>query len=104
VTSADRIGAVPVVANGANMTGITDVLDRMLDPLQQSMTHDMAERVLKLRMDDASQQRFDDLAARHHEGLLSAEEFSEYQAIVQGVSLISVMQAKARKHLLTPAA
>ena len=86
------------------MTQLTDVLDRMLDPLQQSMTPDMAERLLSLRMDDTTQRRLDDLAERHHEGMLTREEINEYEAIVQGISLISVMQAKARRPLSQPAA
>ena len=86
------------------MKQLPTVLDRMLDPLQQAMTQDMADRLLSLRIDEATQQRLDDLAERHHEGLLSSEEIDEYEAMVQGISLISVMQAKARRPLSHPAA
>ena len=86
------------------MSQLSNVLDRMLEPLQQTMTQDMAGRFLSLRMDDTTQRRLDDLAERHREGLLTTDEFKEYETIVQGICLISVLQAKARRPLSQPVA
>ena len=46
-----------------------------------------------------TQARLDELAERHNEGQLSPEDLTEYQALVNGINLTSVLQAKARSVL-----
>ena len=72
------------------------VLDRLLDPLRDVLTPSVARAIAALRADAATQASLDDLAERHHEGQLSPEELGEYQSLVNGINLISVLQAKAR--------
>jgi len=75
------------------------VLDRLLNPLRDVPTPEIAHAVADLKADATTQARLDDLAERHHEGRLSAEEVGEYQALVGGINFISVLQAKARSVL-----
>jgi hypothetical protein len=67
-----------------------------LNPVRDVLTPEVARAIADLRADAATQERLDDLAERHHEGRLSPEELAEYQALVNGINLISVIQAKAR--------
>jgi hypothetical protein len=75
------------------------VLDRLLNPVRDVLTPEVAQAISDLRADAATQERLDDLAERHHQGQLSTEELTEYQALVNGINLISVLQAKARSVL-----
>ena len=75
------------------------VLDRLLDPVRDVLTPEVARAIADLRADAVTRERLDDLAERHHEGRLSPDELAEYQALVSGVNLISVLQAKARSVL-----
>ena len=77
------------------------VLDRLLNPVRDVLTPEVARAIADLRADAATQERLDDLAERHHEGRLSPDELTEYQALVGGVNLIAVLQAKARSVLKT---
>jgi len=75
------------------------VLDRLLNPVRDVLTPEVAQAIADLRADAATQGRLDDLAERHHEGQLTPEELTEYQSLVSGINLISVLQAKARSVL-----
>ncbi len=72
------------------------VLDRLLDPVRDVLTPEVAQAIADLRADATTQMRLNDLAERHHEGQLTTEELAEYQTLVGGLNLISVLQAKAR--------
>jgi len=75
------------------------ILDRFLNPVRDILTPEVARAIADLRADPATQQRIEDLADRHHEGQLSPEELSEYEALVNGANLMAVLQAKARSVL-----
>ena len=75
------------------------VLDRLLNPIRDVLTPEVAQAIADLRADAATQGRLDHLAERHHEGQLTPEELTEYQSLVSGINLISVLQAKARSVL-----
>jgi hypothetical protein len=79
-----------------NTTADRDALDRLLDPVRECLTPEVAARIAALRADPATQVKLDDLADRHHAGTLTADELAEYEAIVRAGSLIAVLQAKAR--------
>jgi hypothetical protein len=68
--------------------------DRLLDPIQDTLTPDAA--IADIRVNAAMQAHLDDLAERHHEGQLSADELAEYDGLVSAAAVISVLQAKAR--------
>lgn len=75
------------------------VLDRFLDPVTDCLTQDVAERIVNLQLDQEMQNRLNELAGKANRGELSEAERSEYEAFVQGMDLIGIFKAKARKAL-----
>ena len=75
------------------------ILDRFLNPVRDVLTLEVASAIAGLRADAVTQDRIEELAQRHREGQLSADELAEYEALVSGVNLIAVLQAKARSAL-----
>ena len=76
-------------------------LDRLLDPLRECFTPEVAAQIAALRADPATQARLDELAERNAAGTITADEREEYEALVRAGNLIAVLQAKARASLLT---
>jgi len=74
-------------------------LDRLLDPVGQSLGIRSAEALVKLRADAEVQARVEYLAERCTEGELTREEKAEYDALVSANNLIAILQAKARSVL-----
>ena len=74
-------------------------LDRMLEPVTECFTPEVARRLLKLRADARLQTRIDALADKCTEGELNQEERSEYETYVRTGNLIAILQAKARRAL-----
>ncbi len=72
------------------------ILDGLLNQIRDILTPEVAQAIANLRADQTTQDRIEDLAHRHHEGQLSAEELADYEALVNGANLIAVLQAKAR--------
>jgi hypothetical protein len=70
-------------------------LDNVLEPLSRCLDAESAQRVAEFRIDPAVQSRIDWLAGRANEGLLSQEERSEYEAILNVVDFISILKLKA---------
>jgi uncharacterized protein YnzC (UPF0291/DUF896 family) len=60
---------------------------------------EVALAVANLRAEPAVQARIDELAGKSNEGELSAEERAEYEAYVDALDIISILQAKARRRL-----
>jgi hypothetical protein len=81
----------------------TSVLDRVLDPVMECFTPEVARRLADLRADPQLQARVDDLAEKANEGQLSAEEQGEYDRYREVYHLVTVLQAKARRFLKTQA-
>ncbi len=73
-----------------------DVMNRLLDPIAACLTVEIAERIVNLRLDEATQARLDELAAKANEGLLTSNERSEYEELVEGIDMVGVFKAKAR--------
>ena len=78
------------------MTTTASVLGHFLDPV---ITAEVAERLVALRADEATQVRLDELGDKSTEGLLTPEERSEYEAYVTAIDVIAILQAKARRVL-----
>jgi hypothetical protein len=76
-----------------------DMFDRMLNPIRDALTPEVAQAIVDLRADATVQARIEDLADRHHEGQLTADELAEYANLVGAVNMIAVLQAKARSVL-----
>jgi len=73
------------------------LLDRILGPVADAFSPEVARRILDLRADDEMQARIDELATRSNNGELTDEERAEYKNYVGVVDLISVLQAKAQQ-------
>jgi hypothetical protein len=72
------------------------VLNRLLDPLGDLLSPEVARKLVKYRFDAKAQARIDKLARKCNEGRLSDEERREYETYVQTIDFIAILQAKAR--------
>ena len=71
-------------------------LDRLLTPVTQCFTPEVAERLIALRAEPDVKARIEELAAKANEGQLSADERAKYEDYVDAVDLIGILQARAR--------
>jgi len=71
-------------------------LARLLAPIGECMTREVAKKVADLRADLDVQVRVDELADKCTEGELTAEERAEYESYVHAIRVIGVLQAQAR--------
>jgi hypothetical protein len=76
-------------------------MDRLLDPVARCLTDDVAKRLLEIQTDPETQDRINELAAKANEGLLSSAEQAEYEAFVDAIDVLSILQSKARKALIS---
>jgi hypothetical protein len=83
------------------MPATTDhrILDEILDPVGQCLTPDVAARIAALRADSDTEDRLDKLAEKNSEGILTSKEEVEYEAYVEALDVIAILQAKARNAL-----
>jgi len=77
----------------------TSYLDRLLDPLTEAFTPNMASALLELRADSELESHIHELRQKANDGTLTPAEEAEYWDFVDAVDLISIMQAKARRFL-----
>ncbi|MDB5308979.1 MAG: hypothetical protein JWO38_3181 [Gemmataceae bacterium] len=75
------------------------ILDRLLDPIRDCLTVEVAARLVGLRADEATQSLLDQLAEKNAEGTITPDERAEYESLVTAGNLIAVLQAKARSVL-----
>jgi NADH dehydrogenase FAD-containing subunit len=78
------------------MVSAVDYLDRILDPVAETLTPTSAERLTRLVVDPAVQDRIDELAEKCNEGELTPEEREEYDMYVYATGMVAILQAKAR--------
>ncbi|MBM3223423.1 MAG: hypothetical protein FJZ47_06440 [Candidatus Tectomicrobia bacterium] len=79
-------------------------LAKILDPVAQCFTPEVAKRVVELRADPAMQARIEELADKCNEGTITPAEMAEYDAYIQAMDVVAVLQKKARTLLLPPQA
>ena len=70
--------------------------DRMLEPIARCFTPEVAKQIAELRADPAMQARIDELAEKCNEGDLTDAEHREYDAYVEMLDVVGILQAKAR--------
>lgn len=61
-----------------------------------SLPREAAEQIANYRADPQLQARVEYLAHRANEGALSADEQQEYDRLLDGLHLVTILQAKAR--------
>lgn len=76
-----------------------NLLDKIFEPFGEVMTPETAARFVEMRADDDVQRRIDELADKCTEGELTDDEQQEYDAYIQAIDFISIMQSKARQVL-----
>ena len=75
------------------------LLDRILDPVTDAFTPEVARRIVALKADPEMQSRIDVLATKSNEGSLTDDERAEYKNYVDVIDLSSVLQAKSQRVL-----
>ena len=83
----------------STLTGWPNQPDRILDPLAECLTREVATRILEVRLDQDIQARVDQLAAKANEGGLTAEERVEYEAVIEKADLLGIFKSLARQVL-----
>jgi hypothetical protein len=83
---------------------VLSYLDRLLDPLTDTLTPESAAALLALRADAEVEARIDELRRKANEGDLTPAEDAEYRDFIEAVDVVSIMQAKARRFLSRQAA
>ena len=73
-------------------------LDGLLDPLSRCLDDESARRVADFQVDPNVQARVDVLAELANEGLLTAEQRSEYEAFISAAHVITILRLKARRN------
>jgi hypothetical protein len=77
----------------------SQAFNRGIEPILRLFTPDQAREIVNFRGEDELQQRIEVLASGANEGVLTAEEYSEYEGYVQANKFVAILQAKARKLL-----
>lgn len=75
------------------------VLDRLLEPVLDCLTPDVAQRMVDTKVDQQTQAHIDELAEKANEGELTDAERSEYESCVEAIDLVAILKAKARRVL-----
>jgi hypothetical protein len=77
-------------------------LAKLLDPVASCFTPEVAKRVAELQVDAGVQARIEKLAEKCNEGTMTSEETAEYDAYVQAMDVVAVLQKKARTLIVQP--
>lgn len=72
------------------------VLERLLEPVSQSLNVEAARNLIRLKADAETQALIDELARKCNEGELTPAERLEYERYVAVGNMIAILQAKAR--------
>ena len=80
------------------------IWDDVLEPVAKCFTAEVAREIAGLRLAPDIEARLDQLAEKSNEGRLTPAEREQYEAYVDAIDLVSVLQAKARRILVETAA
>jgi hypothetical protein len=75
------------------------ILERVIAPAQGDLSPEVARGLLELSFSKADQDHYQDLAARHSNGELSAQELAELRGYVDANTFLMLLQSKARRSL-----
>ena len=74
-------------------------LDGLLEPLSLCLDAESARRLVAFRIDPQVLARIEVLGERANEGHLTADERSEYEALINAADFISILRLKAQRRL-----
>ncbi len=77
----------------------TTALDGLLDPLASSLDPSALRQIIEFRISSEVQARVDYLANRANNGELTPDEDAEYEALIDGADLITILKLKAQRVL-----
>jgi hypothetical protein len=77
-------------------------LAKILDPVIRCFAPEVANRVTELRADPAVQACIEELAEKCYEETIIPEELAEYDAYVQAMDVVAVLQKQARPLIMQP--
>ena len=80
-----------------NTLETSEGLARLLNPLAECFSSEVAKKVAALEADDDVQARIDELAEKSNEGTLTDKEDAEYMAYIRAMDVVAVLQKKARQ-------
>ena len=78
----------------------SEMVDRLLESLSRCFDVNTAKAVIELRQDELARRRMEELGIKSDEGLLSPEEETEYDALIEVSDVIATLQVKARQQLV----
>ena len=100
-----RLALTSVEAHIFPMPSIDEpILGRMLRPLTGGLREELLQAMANMEFSPAEQSRYEELADRNAEGLITPEELRELKAIVSANTLLSVLRSEARAALQQRAA
>jgi len=79
-------------------------LERLLRPLRRHLSAELADALARLEADVEVQTRYEELAGKNTEGVLTTEERAELESLVRANSILSLLKAQARAFLQQPKA
>jgi hypothetical protein len=74
-------------------------LDGLLEPLSLCLDAESARRLVAFRIDPQVLARIEVPGERANEGDLTADERSEYEALINAADFIPILRLKAQRHL-----
>ncbi len=81
------------------MSTTVSYLDRLLEPVTDAFTPELADRLANLQADPELAAQIADLRQKANAGTLSPDEDEAYKEFVEALDVISILQSKARKFL-----
>ena len=84
------VGAL-TLADASPVLVETSCLDRLLEPVTQCFTPEVAERLISLPLDPTVQARIEELANKANEGQLSDVERAEYEEYIPQISVVGTL-------------
>ena len=75
------------------------LVSELAERLGSTLNEASARSILALKLNGPTPERRQDLASKANEGLLTVEEFAEYETYAQLRGLLAVLQSKARLYL-----
>jgi hypothetical protein len=75
------------------------LVSELAERLGGALNEASARAILAVELDGPTPERRRELAEKANEGVLSAEEFAEYETYAQLRGLLSILQSKARLYL-----
>ena len=79
-------------------------LERLLRPLRRQLSTELADALVRLETDAEVQTRYEELAGKNTEGVLTAAERAELESLVRANSVLSLLKTQARAFLQQPEA